>query len=97
MIPIANVPVTGSIVNPDKSAIQKKSLINIPISTFDISASNHTTDIKLNNTNNLEIILLDDQTADEFDTYYTPLYTEKINYNVWKTTINKTFQELEIS
>jgi hypothetical protein len=26
--------------------------------------------------------------------YYTPLYVENINYDVWKTTINKTFEEL---
>lgn len=26
--------------------------------------------------------------------YYTPLYTEKLNYDTWLTTINRNFQEL---
>lgn len=95
MIPIVNVIITGSVTNPDSAAIRKKSLIEIPVSTFDISASNYTNTLKLNY-NNSEIVLLDDEDVDDFDTYYTPLYTEKINYNVWKTSINKTFQELEI-
>lgn len=95
MIPIVEVLITGSVTNPDTMAIKRKSLIDISVSTFDISASNYTDTLKLNY-NNSEIVLLDDENVDEFDTYYTPLYTEKINYNVWKTSINKTFQELEI-
>lgn len=95
MIPIVDVMITGSVTNPDKMAIEKKSLIDISVSTFDISASNYTNTLKLNY-NNSEIVLLDDEEVEEFDVYYTPLYTEKINYNVWKTSINKTFQELEI-
>ena len=45
---------------------------------------------------NHEIVLLDDETSDVHDTYFTPIYSEKISYDTWKRTINKSFQELSI-
>lgn len=93
MIETTQVTVTGSIKNPDKMAIEQRSMIDITLDPYDISASNYASKIKLNY-NQTEIILLDDDTSDNFDTYFTPLYTEKIDYNQWKKTINKSFQEL---
>lgn len=93
MILITPIEITGSIPNPDKLAIEEKSLIDISISEYDISASGYSTTLKLNYDRS-EIVLLNDADNDDYDTYYTPLYTEKINYDTWKNTINKSFNEL---
>lgn len=95
MINTTSIRITGSVVNPDKTAIEEKSMIDITLNPYDISASNYTSQIKLNY-NQTEIVLVDDDTSDNFDTYFTPLYTEKIDYSQWRKTINKSFQELGI-
>jgi hypothetical protein len=95
MIQNTNIELDGTIVNPDTRAIQQKTMIDISLRVGDISASNYTSQIKLNY-NNSEIMLLDDENSDNNDTYFTPLYTEKISYEVWKKTINKSFLELDI-
>lgn len=95
MIQNTNIEITGSIVNPDATSIRQKSMIDITINPYDIVASEYSDEIKLNY-NQTEIVLLDDDTSEKHDTYFTPLYNEKINYEVWKRTINKSFQELSI-
>jgi hypothetical protein len=81
--------------NPDKLAIRNKARIDITLTTTDISASNVQDTIALNFSEN-EVVTINDGASDtKGDTYFTPLYTEKINYDIWKTTINKSFQELE--
>jgi hypothetical protein len=95
MIQNTNIEITGSIVNPDATSIRQKSMIDITINPYDIVASEYSDEIKLNY-NQTEIVLLDDDTSETHDTYFTPLYNEKINYEVWKRTINKSFQELSI-
>lgn len=83
------------VVNPDKVSIANKTVVDISVTSFDISASGYTTssDIKLI-ANGTEIVIVDDITDNNFDKYYTPLYSEKINYNVWATTVDKNFYEL---
>lgn len=95
MIQNTNIEITGSVANPDKTSIQQKSMIDITINPYDIVASNYSNEIKLNY-NQTEIVLLDDETSDTHDTYFTPVYGEKISYDTWKRTINKSFQELSI-
>lgn len=95
MIQNTNIEITGSIANPDATSIQQKSMVDITINPYDIVASNYSDQIKLNY-NQTDIVLLDDETTDEYQTYFTPLYNEKIDYNTWKRTINKSFQELSI-
>lgn len=95
MITITAVDVTASIENPDKLAIQKKDMVDISLSPFDITASGYAEKIKLNY-NNSEITLITDTNSDKFDIYFTPVYSEKLSYQQWKKQINKSFQELEI-
>lgn len=79
--------------NPDKEAITNKDTINISVSLNDITASNATQSINLNS-NKTEIKVYVDSTETTGSTYYTPVYTEKINYEVWKKIVNKSFTEL---
>jgi hypothetical protein len=95
MITINTVDITGSISNPDKPAIQRKTLIDITLNPFDISASNYSDQIKLNY-NQSEIVILNGEESGNHAVYFTPLYTEKINYQQWKRQINKSFQELRV-
>lgn len=95
MIQNTNIEITGSVTNPDKTAIQQKTMVDITLNPYDIVASNYTDEIKLNY-NQTEIVLLDDETSEKHDTYFTPVYNEKLDYAVWKRTINKSFQELSI-
>lgn len=81
--------------NPDKPSINKKRTIQIPMSLSDISASGYLPRVQTSYGGN-EIVIYDDDDASTIgDVYYTPLYTEKINYNEWKIRINKSFEELE--
>lgn len=82
--------------NPDSASIANKSTIDIGVYDTDISASAYSQSIKLNYTNDSIIVQIPED-IDEFTDgyrYYTPMYTEKINYDEWKTTVNKTFKEL---
>lgn len=95
MIQNTNVELSGSITNPDIISIQQKTMIDISLNPGDITASNYIGQVKLT-PDNSEILLIDDEESDTDDTYFTPIYNEKINYEVWKRTINKSFQELSI-
>lgn len=86
------VLLSGS-ANPDKKAIAEKNTIDIRVSVGDLTASNATESVKLN-TALSEITVYVDSLESNGATYYTPLYTEKINYETWKKTVNKSFQEL---
>lgn len=94
---IANESKIISGESPDSQYITKKLPIDISLNTFDISASGYNTssDIRLSN-DNTEIKIIDDAESDNFDKYFTPIYSEKINYTVWKTTIQKNFTELTL-
>lgn len=86
--------------NPDKSAIQDKRTVDISVSTVDIAASLSGSavppdSIKLNYTEQGIVILNDSNTETGGDVYYTVVYAEKIDYDVWKDRVNKQFVELE--
>lgn len=91
------VNLASTIVNPDKATIRQKSRIDISVNEFDVSASGYLESVKLNY-DKKEIVVMDSLNPNIVtgSLYYTPLYTEKINYNVWKTEVNKSFQELEV-
>jgi hypothetical protein len=101
MIPIL---VSGS--NPDSGSISQKETIDISFSSTDVTASsansallngmNYTSSIKTNYTATGQIVVIprDPDNIEDGYVYYTPIYTEKINYEVWKQRVNKTFQEL---
>lgn len=81
------------LTNPDTKAITEKDTINIGVSVTDITASNATESIKLNSTLS-EVTVYVDSLESNGSTYYTPVYSEKISYETWKKTVNKSFQEL---
>ena len=87
------IALTGTTVNPDKDGLATKSVIDISVTQSDISASNYTSSIWLNHAKT-EIQVYVSSSASVNATYYAPVYAEKINYAVWKQTINKSFQEL---
>jgi len=86
------VLLSGS-VNPDKKTITEKDTVDIRLSVADLTASAATESIKLN-TSLTEITVYVDSLESTGATYYTPTYAEKINYETWKKTVNKSFQEL---
>lgn len=87
------IELTGTSINPDTNSIVNKKTIDISVTTADISASNYTGSVKLNYAKTeIEVYVSSSVSANA--TYYVPVYAEKINYDVWKKTINKSFQEL---
>jgi hypothetical protein len=89
---------------PDSSSIQTKSTIDISFSMAELSSSkvimsssaNYALQLKPNYTTN-GLVLEVPRTQDAIlssEGYYTPVYTEKINYDQWKLKINKVFLEL---
>jgi hypothetical protein len=89
--------------NPDKNAIASKQVIDVSLSMTDISASLSSGSLNLSGikTNYMKqkLIIVTDaaEQNNEGNIYYTPTYTEQINYEVWKTTVNKTFNELGLA
>lgn len=83
--------------SPDVKAIVAKKTIDISLSEFDVSASLISGSLPLDsitlNRSNQKIVLLDDNSA---GVYFTPIYTEKLNYSEWQRKANKTFEELEV-
>lgn len=83
--------------NPDSRSIADKNIIVMPLSTFDISASGYFNEsIKTSYSNTTQLLTLPVYNTSSLSgyVYYTPLYKEKLNYEVWKQRVNKNFQEL---
>lgn len=94
MIPVKNIILSGSIQNPDINSIRNRRTIDISLSEADVSAS--TAPVKANFvTNIITVHPTVTGSSDIAELYFTPMYTEKINYNEWKSNINKAFAELE--
>lgn len=87
------IVLTGTTVNPDVSSITNKKIINLSVTETDLSASGYLNTVWLNNLKT-EIQVYVSSSSSIYSTYYVPVYAEKINYEVWKRTINKSFQEL---
>lgn len=88
--------ITASVINQDKRSANIKNTIDIQLTEFDVSQSAKRDSIKLNFSKNEITVLNDGISSTVGDIYFTPVYTEKIRYDVWKTVINKSFQELEV-
>jgi hypothetical protein len=84
----------SSSVNPDSSSIASKLSIDLSISLSDISESGNFDNIQLSYIGDEQRVVIPEPDASP-SLYYTPIYKEKINYDVWITTINKNFQELD--
>lgn len=96
--------VSSLLPNPDSTPIAKKNTIDISYSSSDVSASFGgfiTSNSIQTNLVEQKIILM--SVPLEYDSgsfvvpsvYYTPVYTEQINYDEWKK-LNRTFSELSL-
>lgn len=83
---------SGSI-NPDSEALRNKETIDISISMVDVFAVGETESIQTNYSATTQTIIID-ATTNNGSVYYTPLYTEKIDYEAWLRKIDRNFQEL---
>jgi hypothetical protein len=83
------------IPNPDSESISRKDQIDISLSLFDVSASGHYGQIQTNYSVTSQTITIPEVNLLVSSSYYTPIYKEKLNYNVWLTRINKNFEELD--
>lgn len=82
-------------LNPDSESVSKKEQIDISFSAFDVSASGQYGKIQTNYSRTSQTVVIPEQGYLNSSSYYTPLYKEKLNYNVWLTRINKNFEELD--
>lgn len=82
------------IPNPDSGSISRKEQIDISLSLFDISASGNFGKIQTNYATTTQVITIPEEGFLNSSSYYTPIYKEKLNYDVWLTRINKNFEEL---
>lgn len=83
------------IPNPDDESIKNKNQIDISLSLFDVSASGHYGEIQTNYSLTTATVILPEDNLLTSSSYYTPIYKEKLNYNVWLNRINKNFEELD--
>jgi hypothetical protein len=102
------IQVSGS--NPDLIAIQNRQPVPMSFSAPDItitalSSSNAglvalLQQAKFSNSGQRLLLSIGENDQNEEvgvnGVYYTPVYTERINYSEWQRRINKTFQELEV-
>lgn len=82
-------------VNPDSGSIVNKEQIDISLSLFDVSASGQSASIDTNYSATVQRVTIPEEGLMNRSIYYTPIYKEKLDYNVWLTIINKNFEELD--
>jgi hypothetical protein len=85
----------SSSVSPDSGSIVNKEQIDISLSLFDVSASGQSASIHTNYSATVQTVTLPEEGLMDRSVYYTPIYKEKLDYNVWLTRINKNFEELD--
>lgn len=84
-----------NVSNPDSQSISKKEQIDISFSQFDVSASNNLGKIRTNYTLTAQVVTIPESNFLNSSSYYTPIYKEQLNYDVWLNRINKNFEELD--
>ncbi len=85
----------SSSINPDSSSIAYKDQIDISLSLVDVSASGQSSSIYTNYSATVQTVTLPEEGLMDRSVYYTPIYKEKLNYDVWLNRINKNFDELD--
>ena len=85
----------SSSINPDSSSIAYKDQIDISLSLVDVSASGQSSSIYTNYSATVQTVTVPEPNLLDRSVYYTPIYKEKLNYNVWLNRINKNFDELD--
>ena len=89
------LPISINDNNPDSASIAEKTQIRMDVSLFDISASMYPNAIATNYRVTEQVVTIPIDNLPTTSSYYTPLYTEKLNYEVWLNRVNKNFQELD--
>lgn len=79
--------------NPDSSSVVNKSRIDISFSSTDVDLCGYSGSIQPNYTFTGQLVIAGQKDVTGY-VYYTPIYTEKLSYRVWKNTVNKNFEEL---
>jgi len=85
----------SSSINPDSGSIVNKEQIDISLSLFDLSATDDRGVIQTDYSSTSQVITIPEIGLMNSSSYYTPIYKEKLDYNVWLTRINKNFEELD--
>jgi hypothetical protein len=85
----------SSSTNPDSANIVNKEQIDISLSLFEVSASGYSASIFTNYSATVQTVTIPEEELVNRSLYYTPIYKEKLDYNVWLTRINKNFEELD--
>lgn len=80
--------------NPYSESIVRKEQIDISISLSEVSASGHKDQIQTTYAKDYQVVTIPEQNYLNSSSYYTPIYKEQLNYNVWLTRVNKNFEEL---
>lgn len=81
--------------NPDALSMKEKTTIDISVSLFDVSASGHPNMVRTNYAGTELTVTVPNPTYTVSSSYYSPIYKEELNYDVWLNRINKNFQELD--
>lgn len=80
--------------NPDKESIEAKDVIDISLNDFDLSALDYKDDILTNYSRTVSELYIDAGETRAGRLYCTPVYKERMSYQIWKNRINKNFLEL---
>ncbi len=89
-----SITVLSSSRNPDSASIANKEQIDISLSIAEVSASNHSGSIFTNYSATVQVVTIPEENLLDRSVYYTPIYKEKLDYNIWLSRINKNFEEL---
>jgi hypothetical protein len=90
-----SITVLSSSRNPDSASIANKEQIDISLSIAEVSASGHSGSIFTNYSATVQVVTIPEENLLDRSVYYTPIYKEKLDYNVWLSRINKNFEELD--
>lgn len=85
-----------AIPNPDNISIASKDTVDVSFTFTDVSSSYYSSSIQPNYAASGVSVVIPRQNApvERGNIYYTPVYTEKLSYQEWKSRINKNFLEL---
>lgn len=89
-----NIIFLSGSANPDSVSIANKEQVDISVSLTDIRITDNESTIRTNYSATMLEVIVGSDATEHGSVYYTPLYTEKLNYNEWLSIVNKNFQEL---
>ena len=84
------------IPNPDSVSIVNNDTVDVSFTLTDVSSSYYSSSIQPNYAASGVSVVIPRQNSsvERGNIYFTPVYTEKLSYEEWKTRVNKNFLEL---